>query len=154
MYAGFQGGSLPVPCKCCTSRVNKGNSSLHRVRILVCARRICNLQVAYFELWGAGIACWLQRRTRDRQIASLNPGRSARDNFLLQRQLCVLTLIRCPFRTHPHPPHHHIPPRVTAVARQRPRLFRKKCRRQVTPKHAYTFDPTKSEWADHAAVQA
>ena len=25
---------------------------------------------------------------------------------------------------------------------------------QVTPKHAYTFDPTKSEWADYAAVQA
>ena len=25
---------------------------------------------------------------------------------------------------------------------------------QVTPKHAYTFDPTKSEWADHAAFRA
>ena len=25
---------------------------------------------------------------------------------------------------------------------------------QVTPKHAYTLDPTKSEWADYAAVQA
>ena len=24
----------------------------------------------------------------------------------------------------------------------------------VTPKHAYTFDPMKSEWADYAAVQA
>ena len=23
-----------------------------------------------------------------------------------------------------------------------------------TPKHAYTFDPTKSEWADYVAVQA
>ena len=27
------------------------------------------------------------------------------------------------------------------------------CRWQVTPKHAYTLDPTKSEWADYAAVQ-
>ena len=26
--------------------------------------------------------------------------------------------------------------------------------RQVIPKHAFTFDPTKSEWADFAAVQA
>ena len=26
--------------------------------------------------------------------------------------------------------------------------------RQVTPRHAYTLDPTKSEWADYAAVQA
>ena len=45
-------------------------------------------------------------------------------------------------------------PLVTAaVARKRPRSFCQKCRWQVTPKHAYTFDPTKSEWADYA-VQA
>ena len=55
----------------------------------------------------------------------------------------MLTLIRCPFH-----------PRVTAVARKRPRSFCQKCRWYVTPKHAYTFDPTKSEWADYAAVQA
>ena len=64
-------------------------------------------------------------------------------NFLLQSQLCVLTLIRCPFQ-----------PRVTAVARKRPRPFCQKCSWQVTPKHAYTFDPTKSQWADYTAVQA
>ena len=29
-----------------------------------------------------------------------------------------------------------------------------KCRWQVTPTHAYTFDLTKSEWADYASVQA
>ena len=52
-------------------------------------------------------------------------------------KLCVLTLIRCPFH-----------PRVTAVARKRPRSFLQKCKWQVTPEHAYTFDPTKSEWAD------
>ena len=44
-------------------------------------------------------------------------------------------------------------PRVTAVARKRPRSFCQKCSRQVTPKHAYTLDPPKSEWADYAAVQ-
>ena len=55
----------------------------------------------------------------------------------------MLTLIRCPF--HPH---------VTAVARKRPRSFYQKCRWQVTPKHSCTFDPTKSEWADYAVVQA
>ena len=57
--------------------------------------------------------------------------------------LCVLTLIRCPFH-----------PRVTAVARKRPRSFCQKCRWQVTPKHALTLDRWKSEWADYAAVQA
>ena len=30
----------------------------------------------------------------------------------------------------------------------------KKCRWQVIPKHAYTLDPTNSEWADYTAVQA
>ena len=55
----------------------------------------------------------------------------------------MLTLIRCPFY-----------PRVTAVERKRPQSFCQKCRWQVTPKHAYTLDPTESEWADYAAVQA
>ena len=65
------------------------------------------------------------------------------NNFLLQSELCVLTLIRCPLR-----------PSVTAVALKTSRLFCQKCRWQVTPKHAYTLDPSKSEWADIAAVQA
>ena len=47
-----------------------------------------------------------------------------------------------------------VPPRDTAVACKRPRSFCKQCRWQATPKHAYTLDPTKSEWADYAAVQA
>ena len=55
----------------------------------------------------------------------------------------MLTLIRCPYH-----------PRATAVVRKRPRSFCQKCRWQVTLKHAYTLDPSKSEWADYAAVQA
>ena len=51
-----------------------------------------------------------------------------RENFLLQGQLSVLTLIRYPFH-----------PRVTAVARKRPLSFCQKCRWQVTAKHAYTL---------------
>ena len=66
-----------------------------------------------------------------------------RDNSLLQSELCVLTLIRCPLH-----------PSVTAVARKTPRLFCQKCRWQVTHKHADTLDPSTSEWADYAAVQA
>ena len=65
------------------------------------------------------------------------------ENFLLQSQLCVLTLIQCQFH-----------PRVTAVACKRPQSFCLKCKWQVTPKHAYILDPLKSEWADYAAVQA
>ena len=55
----------------------------------------------------------------------------------------MLTLIRCPFH-----------PRVISVACKRPRSFCQKCRWQVTPKHAYALDPTKSEWFDYAAVKA
>ena len=57
--------------------------------------------------------------------------------------LCVLTVIRCPL--------HH---RVTAVACKRAWSFCQKCRWQITRKHVYTLDPTKSEWADYAAVEA
>ena len=35
-----------------------------------------------------------------------------------------------------------------------PPCYHKKCMWQVTLKHAYTLDPSKSEWADYAAVQA
>ena len=55
----------------------------------------------------------------------------------------MLTLVQCLF--HPH---------VTAVARKRPRSFFPKYRWQVTPKHAYTLDPTMSEWANYAVVKA
>ena len=40
-----------------------------------------------------------------------------RETFLLQSQLCVLTLIRCPFHS-----------RVTAMAGKRPRSYGQKCR--------------------------
>ena len=55
----------------------------------------------------------------------------------------MLTLIRCPC---------HL--RVSTVARKRPLSFFQKCRWQVTPKQAFILDPTKSERADYAAVQA
>ena len=51
-----------------------------------------------------------------------------RENFLLQGQLSVLTLISV-----------SVPPCVTAVAYKRPRSFCQKCRWQVTAKHAYTL---------------
>ena len=66
-----------------------------------------------------------------------------RKNVLFRGQLCVLTLIRCPFH-----------PLVTGVARKKRRSFCRKCRWQVIPKHAYTLDPPKLEWADYAALQA
>ena len=62
--------------------------------------------------------------------------------------MMMLTLIRCPFH-----------PSVTAVApkknkKKTTRSFCQTCRWQVTPKHAFTLDPTKSECADYAPVLA
>ena len=93
---------------------------------------------------GAWIACWLERGTRDRKVGEFEPRQEQRKNFLPQSQLCVLALIRRAFH----------PLVFNGVARKRPRSFCQKCRWQVTPKQAYTLDPTKSEWADYAAVQA
>ena len=93
-------------------------------------------------LCGAWTAFWLECLTHDRKVAISNSGRSDK-NFLLQSQLCVLTLIRCPFH-----------PQVATVAHKRPWSLCQKCWWQVTPKHAYTLDPTKLQWADYAAVQA
>ena len=79
----------------------------------------------------------VEGQTRDRKGCEFKSWQEWQENFLLQSQLCLLTLIRCLFH-----------PRVTAVA------LCQTCKWQVTPKHACILDPTKSEWADYAAVQA
>ena len=80
-------------------------------------------------MWGSILNSLLvESRTSHRKVASSNPGLSGGRIFFSSR-LSVLTLIRCPFH-----------PRVTIVARKRPRPFCQKCRWQVTPKYAYTLD--------------
>ena len=66
------------------------------------------------------------------------------ENVLLQSQFCVRTLICCLFHT----------PLLLQWHVKDSGLSAKKCRWQVTPKRAYTLDPTKSEWADYATIQA
>ena len=78
--------------------------------------------------WGAGIAQWLEHRTRDWKIAGSNPcWNGGRIFFSMVDFLCWL-LFRYPFH-----------PRVTTVARKKSRSFCQKCRWQVTAKHAYTL---------------
>ena len=86
------------------------------------------------------VECWTSDFMKSWE---LGPQQKQRENFLLQSELSVLILIWCPFH-----------PCVTAVACKRTRSFCQMCRWQVTPEHAYTLDPSKSEWADYAAVQA
>ena len=92
---------------------------------------------------GSRYSLWVRAPDSWSKGCELESRQEPRENFLPQNKLCVLTLIRCPFR-----------PRVTAVARKRPRPFCQKCRWQVTHKHAYTPDPSKLEWADYTTVQA
>ena len=46
---------------------------------------------------GAGIARWLERRTRDRKVLVFESRQERRESFLLQSWLSVLTLTHCPF---------------------------------------------------------
>ena len=83
----------------------------------------------------------VERRTRDRKVASSSPGRSG-GRFFFFRVIFYADSYSV-----------SVPPRVTAVARKRPWSFCQKCWWKVTPKRAYVLDPMKSEWTDYA-VQA
>ena len=61
---------------------------------------------------GAGIAQWLERRTRDRKVAGSNPCRSGGSIFFSRVNFLCWLLFPYPFH-----------PRVTAVARKRSRSF-------------------------------
>ena len=77
---------------------------------------------------GAGIAQWLEHRTRDWRVAGSNPCWSGGRIFFSRVNFLCWLLFRYPFH-----------PRVTAVARKRPRSFCQKRRWQVTAKHTYTL---------------
>ena len=107
-----------------------GQNILHQVQGVTWLARIyislspgCDLLIA-----GAGIAQWLERRTRDRKVAGSNPCWSGGKIFFSRVNFLCWLLFRYPFH-----------PRVTAVARKRPRSFCQKRRWQVTAKHAYTL---------------
>ena len=91
---------------------------------------------------GARIACWLQCRTRDQKVASLNLSRSGRRIFFSRVNFVCWLLFAV--RSYP----------VLLHWNKRSRSFCQKSWWQVTPEHTYTLNPTKSEWADYAAVQA
>ena len=76
----------------------------------------------------AGIAQWLERRTRDWKVAGSNPCWNGGRIFFSRVDFLCWLLFRYPFH-----------PRVTTVARKKSRSFCQKCRWQVTAKHAYTL---------------
>ena len=78
--------------------------------------------------WGAEIAQWLERRTRDQKVVGSNPCRSSGIIFFSSVNFLCWLLFRYPF---------HLC--VNAVARKRPRSFCQKCGLQVTAKYACTL---------------
>ena len=79
-------------------------------------------------LGGAGIAQWLERRTRDWKVAGSNPCWNGGRIFFSRVDFLCWLLFRYPFH-----------PRVTTVARKKSRSFCQKCRWQVTAKNSYTL---------------
>ena len=73
---------------------------------LLCSLMLRIFCMLYHDSIKAGIACWLERRTRDRKVASSNPGRRSGRIFFSRVNFVCWLFIRCPFH-----------PRVTAVAR-------------------------------------
>ena len=92
-------------------------------------------------MMGSGESLLGQRWTRDQKVASLRSNRNGERISSPELTLCADSYSVC------------VPIRVPAVAHKRSRSFCQTCRWQVTPKHAYTLDPTKSEWVNYA-VQA
>ena len=89
------------------------------------------------------IACWLERRARHRKVASSNPGRSGGRIFLSRVNFVCWLLFGV--RSTPSLPQWHAKDFGHSA---------KSADGRLPPKHAYTLDPTKSEWADYVAVQA
>ena len=77
---------------------------------------------------GAGIAQWLEHRTRDWKVAGSNPCWNGGRIFFSRVNFLCWLLFRYLFH-----------PCVTTVARKKSRSFCQKCRWQVTAKHAYTL---------------
>ena len=79
-------------------------------------------------IWGAGIAQWLERRTRDRKVPGSSPGRSGERISSRGSALCADSYFGI-----------HSTPHVTTVACKRSRSCCQKCRWQVPAKHTYTL---------------
>ena len=78
------------------------------------------------HMWGAGIAQWLERRTRDRKVAGSNPCWSGGRIFFSRVNFLCWLLFRYPFH-----------PRVTAVACKRPQSSCQKHRLQLNTHTPY-----------------
>ena len=121
----------------CLNHVRRTNSSIKKriivrrtVRSMFGEQAFAQLRTGFRnrETTGAGIAQWLEHRTREWKVAGSNPCWNGGRIFFSRVDFLCWLLFRYPFH-----------PRVTTVARKKSRSFCQKCRWQVTAKHAYTL---------------
>ena len=94
----------------------------------LCVCVIINKRSFWTGLFGSGDSSVVRApRTHDRKVLGSSTGRSSGRIFISRVNFLCWLLFRYPFH-----------PRVTTVARKRSRLFRQKCRWQVTAKHTYS----------------
>ena len=98
----------------------------------------------FFQLvsWWAGIACWSERVLMNGKLRVRIPAGAAGEFSSPEFTLCTDSYSVS------------VPPRCYLSGTLKTPVILTKCRWQVTPKHAYILDPTKSEWAGYVAIQA
>ena len=111
--------------KYCGSNITSKHAREHEARLPRVKKRRRKKQA--FNS-GAGIAQWLEHRTRDWKVAGSNPCWNGRWIFFSRVDFLCWLLFRYPFH-----------PRVTTAARKKSRPFCQKCRWQVIAKHAYPY---------------
>ena len=115
----------------------------HKPLCMLPVRLVFNLNLYQFKKKkkGSQDSLLAERQTHDRKVTGLSPGGAAGECSFPELTVCADLCLMS------------VPPCVIAVARKRPPPLCQKHRWQVTPKHACTHDPMKSEWDDYA-VQA
>ena len=99
----------------------------------------------YCQLSPTRIACWQSTRLVIERLWVQIPAGAAGEFSFPELTFCADSYLVSWCLFHPC---------VTTVACKRPGHSAKKCRWQVTPRHADTLYPMKTEWADYAVIQA
>ena len=142
LYSGWEFGVPLIENKSVNSNIHWHMICSTQIGFTLIFMRSTLLQFATSVLLlRAGIACWQELLTRDRKVASLNPSRSGRRIFFSRVNfVCWLLFGVC---STPVLPQWHV---------KDPGHSAKSAGDRFHLKHAYIFDPMKSEWAYYAAV--
>ena len=92
----------------------------------------------YLAGWGGDAGSVVQHRIRDRKVPIRYPPEAAGEFSSLKLSFCVDSYSVT------------VPPQCYSTGTSKTLVILPKAQGSVTPKRAYTLEPTKSEWADNA----